>query len=87
LGKYFKQEGENADFDAYNEKAKILPWVILASFKGIELENCHYEQLLPYEANSLEAITAITPTAKPFRVILGDFVTTEDGTGIVHTAP
>ncbi|WP_323824288.1 hypothetical protein, partial [Pseudomonas aeruginosa] len=60
---------------------------ILASFKGIELENCHYEQLLPYEANSLEAITAITPTAKPFRVILGDFVTTEDGTGIVHTAP
>jgi isoleucyl-tRNA synthetase len=87
LGKYFKQEGENADFDAYNEKAKILPWVILASFKGIELENCQYEQLLPYEANSLEAITAITPTAKPFRVILGDFVTTEDGTGIVHTAP
>ncbi|MFX9696076.1 hypothetical protein ABTP07_19355, partial [Acinetobacter baumannii] len=53
LGKYFKQEGENADFDAYNEKAKILPWVILASFKGIELENCQYEQLLPYEANSL----------------------------------
>ncbi|MBX9779349.1 MAG: isoleucine--tRNA ligase [Chitinophagaceae bacterium] len=87
LGKYFKPEGENGDFNAYNEKAKILPWVILASFKGVELENCQYEQLLPYEANSLEAITAITPTAKPFRVMLGDFVTTEDGTGIVHTAP
>lgn len=87
LGKYFKPEGENGNFNAYNEKAKILPWVILASFKGVELENCQYEQLLPYEANSIEAITAITPTAKPFRVMLGDFVTTEDGTGIVHTAP
>jgi isoleucyl-tRNA synthetase len=46
-----------------------------------------YEQLLPYESNSLKAILAITPDAKPFRVISGDFVTTEDGTGIVHTAP
>lgn len=87
LGKYFKPEGENGDFDAYNEKTKILPWCILASFKGSELEGCAYEQLLPYEANSIEAIKAITPTAKPFRVMLGDFVTTEDGTGIVHTAP
>jgi isoleucyl-tRNA synthetase len=46
-----------------------------------------YEQLMPYKANSLEAIKTITPDAKPFRLILGDFVTTEDGTGIVHTAP
>ena len=42
---------------------------------------------MPSEANSLEEIQRQTPNAKPFRVILGDFVTTEDGTGIVHTAP
>lgn len=87
LGKYLKPEGENGDFDGYDEKAKILPYKILASFKGSAIENAAYEQLLPYEANSLEAIKEITPDAKPFRVIAGDFVTTEDGTGIVHTAP
>ena len=43
--------------------------------------------MLPYEANSIEEIKRQTPNAKPFRVLLGDFVTTEDGTGIVHTAP
>ena len=82
LGKYFKDEGQNADFDAYNEKAKILPWKIIAQIKGTELENCRYEQLMPYEANS-----AAVAGGDPFRIILGDFVTTEDGTGIVHTAP
>lgn len=87
LGKYFKPEGENASFEEFNEKTKLLPWTILANFKGSEIEGMEYEQLLPYASNSLEAILAITPDAKPFRVISGDFVTTEDGTGIVHTAP
>lgn len=87
LGKYFKPEVENGDFAGYDEKAKLLPWKILAEFKGSQVENCAYEQLLPYEANSLKAIKEITPDAEPFRVIVGDFVTTEDGTGIVHTAP
>ncbi|WP_439505436.1 isoleucine--tRNA ligase [Sediminibacterium sp.] len=87
LGKHFKPEGENASFEEFNEKTKLLPWTILASFKGAEIEGMEYEQLLPYESNSLAAILAITPDAKPFRVISGDFVTTEDGTGIVHTAP
>lgn len=87
LGKYFKPEGENGSFEEFNEKTKLLPWTILATFKGAEIEGMEYEQLLPYESNSLEAISAITPDAKPFRVISGDFVTTEDGTGIVHTAP
>jgi isoleucyl-tRNA synthetase len=82
LGKYFKEEGKDADFEAYNEKAKILPWKIITQFKGTELENCRYEQLMPYEANS-----AAVAGGDPFRIILGDFVTTEDGTGIVHTAP
>jgi len=87
LSKYFKTEGENGDFEGYNEKSKLLPWSILATFKGSAIEGAEYEQLLPYEANSLKAILDITPDAKPFRIICGDFVTTEDGTGIVHTAP
>jgi len=82
LGKYFKEEGENGDFEGYNAEVKLLPWKILAEFKGSEIEGCRYEQLLPYEGN-----TAEIAGGDPFRVIVGDFVTTEDGTGIVHTAP
>ena len=85
--RYFKEEGQNADFAAYKEGDKIVPWKVLTNFKGKEIEGIDYEQLLPFEANSLEKIKAETPDAKPFRVLLGDFVTTEDGTGIVHTAP
>ncbi len=87
LPKYFKEEGRDGDFDGYNEKQKILPWKVLSEFKGSELEGCEYEQLLPYEANSPAVIEEIQPGAKPFRILSGDFVTTEDGTGIVHTAP
>jgi isoleucyl-tRNA synthetase len=67
LGKYFKPEGENGSFEEFNEKTKLLPWTILANFKGSEIEGMEYEQLLPYESNSLKAILAITPDAKPFQ--------------------
>ena len=87
LQKYFKEEGKDGDFASHKEGDKIIPWKILAEFKGKQLEGCQYEQLLPYEANSLEKIQEITPGAKPFRVMVDSFVTTEDGTGIVHTAP
>ncbi|MBB1286110.1 isoleucine--tRNA ligase [Flavisolibacter sp. BT320] len=87
LQKYFKAEGENGDFSSYKEGDKVIPYRILAEFKGKELEEVEYEQLLPAEANSLEAVRAITPDAQPWRVLLGDFVTTEDGTGVVHIAP
>lgn len=87
VGKYFKAEQENADFASYQNDGKNLPYTILKEFKGKEIEGSEYEQLLPYEANSMSVITDITPDAKPFRVLTGDFVTTEDGTGIVHTAP
>ncbi len=87
VSKYLKEEGRDGDFAAYKEADKIIPWTIIASFKGSELEGIQYEQLLPSEANSIEKIQEITPDAQPFRVIVGDFVTTEDGTGIVHTAP
>ncbi|MER3470514.1 MAG: isoleucine--tRNA ligase [Chitinophagaceae bacterium] len=87
VGKYFKPEGKNGDFENYNAEVKLLPWKILAEFKGHQLEGVEYEQLMPAPANSLDAVHAITPDAKPWRILLGDFVTTEDGTGIVHTAP
>ncbi|MEO6255016.1 MAG: isoleucine--tRNA ligase, partial [Ferruginibacter sp.] len=99
--KYFKAESENGNFGDYSDKLKdpegskippsggggAAPWKIILEFKGKELEGIEYEQLLPSEANTLEKIQEITPGAQPFRVITGDFVTTEDGTGIVHTAP
>jgi len=82
LGKYFKPEAENTGFEAYTPESKALPWTILGEFKGSQLEELRYEQLLPYEANTPEKAGG-----DPFRILLGDFVTTEDGTGIVHTAP
>jgi len=91
LGKFFKAEQENASVEAYLElvasnpsKAVLapLPWAILHTCKGSDLEGIRYEQLLPFEGNTKE-ITG----GDPWRVITGDFVTTEDGTGIVHTAP
>ncbi|MBL7683501.1 MAG: isoleucine--tRNA ligase [Flavipsychrobacter sp.] len=82
VGKHFKAEGQDADFAAYGAEQKIIPWTIIKEFKGKDIEGCRYEQLLPYEGNTAE-ITG----GDPWRVITGDFVTTEDGTGIVHTAP
>ena len=87
LSKYFKEEGREADFAAYKEGDKVLPWKIIANCSGKQLEGCSYEQLLPFDANSMESITGLSPDAKPFRVLADSFVTTEDGTGIVHTAP
>lgn len=87
IGKFLKAEGENGDFENFTADTKLLPWKIIAEFKGKQIEESTYEQLLPYEANSTAVIESNSPGAKPFRVIVGDFVTTEDGTGIVHTAP
>src|SRR5690606_8364018 len=65
-------------FDTYADSdKKILPWSIVAEFTGSQLKDIEYEQLLPY----------VQPSKPAFRVLVGDFVTTEDGTGIVHTAP
>ena len=87
LGKYFKAEEENGDPAAYGPSSKSLPWKILLSFRGADIAGCRYEQLIPTEAGNLAAIRKIEPDADPFRIVTGDFVTTEDGTGIVHTAP
>ncbi len=79
VGKHFKAEGENVSFEDYKGGDKIIPWEIKGAFKGAKLLGIHYHQLMPYVTNEdLEK--------NAFRVIPADFVTTEDGTGIVHTA-
>ncbi len=79
VAKYFKKEGENASFQDYKGGDKIIPWQIVNQFKGSALVGIKYHQLMPYVSNeNLEK--------NAFRVIPADFVTTEDGTGIVHTA-
>lgn len=87
LSKYFKEEGRDISFNDHKEGDKILPWKVITTFKGAELDGLKYNQLLPFQANSVDRIREITPDADPFKVITGDFVTTEDGTGIVHMAP
>jgi isoleucyl-tRNA synthetase len=79
LGKHFKNEANDLDFDAYHGGDKLIPWTVTAEFTGKELVGLRYHQLMEYVTNDdLEK--------NAFRVIPGDFVTTEDGTGIVHTA-
>ncbi len=77
VGKYFNEKGKDGDFSKYNDGDKIIPWKEVFSFKGNFLEGIEYEQLMPY----------VQPESAAFRVIIGDFVTTEDGTGVVHTSP
>lgn len=73
---YFQAEGENMDFNAFERGNKIVPWRIVGEWKGSDLVGMEYEQLLPF----------CNPGEGAFRVIPGDYVTTEDGTGIVHIA-
>ena len=80
FGKGFFASEEESDFDKVKNGDKQLPYKILAEAKGADLVGIKYEQLLPY------ALPYQNPE-NAFRVISGDFVTTEDGTGIVHTAP
>ncbi|HRN80721.1 MAG TPA: isoleucine--tRNA ligase, partial [Ferruginibacter sp.] len=87
LPSFFKAEQQDADEQAYKQGDKSVPWRVLLTVRGSELAGARYEQLLPFESNTLEKIKETTPDADPFRIITGDFVTTEDGTGIVHTAP
>ncbi|KFF14591.1 isoleucyl-tRNA synthase [Chryseobacterium soli] len=73
-------EGSHEDFANYTSESKTIPYQILKEFTGIKLTGTQYEQLVPW-------FTPNDAPEKAFRVILGDFVTTEDGTGIVHIAP
>ncbi len=80
VSKHFKAEGSGIALADYKPGDKIIPWEVVASFKGEDLVGIRYHQLLPYISNELLE-------EKAFRVIKGDFVTTEDGTGIVHSSP
>lgn len=75
---YFNAAGKDVDLAEYKKGDKIIPWKEVTRYKGTDLVGMEYEQLLPF----------IKPMSDgAFRVIPGDYVTTEDGTGIVHIAP
>ena len=78
IGKYFKAENSNIKFSDYKTGSKDLPFKIVSGYLGADFHNIIYEQLLPY---------AQPERGDAFKVLMGDFVTTEDGTGIVHIAP
>ena len=76
MSHFFNPKAENASFEDYNKGDKLIPYQVVKTLKGSELVGLHYEQLIPW----------MTPGEGAFRVIPGDYVTTEDGTGIVHIA-
>lgn len=80
LSKPYVESTSDIDFNSYKNGDKSIPFKITREFKGSDLLSIPYEQLLPYSL-------PFENTDKAFRVIPGDFVTTEDGTGIVHIAP
>ncbi|UCE94288.1 MAG: isoleucine--tRNA ligase, partial [Flavobacteriaceae bacterium] len=80
FGKKYKLAKDSEEFKSYQEGDKFIPYSVLAECKGSELVGIRYEQLLKF------ALPYQNPE-NAFRVIAGDYVTTEDGTGIVHTAP
>ncbi len=80
LYSHFKKENENKDFSEYNKGDKEIPFKVLTECKGKELIGIEYEQLMPW-------IQPMESEGEAFKVIGGDYVTTEDGTGIVHIAP
>ncbi len=78
LGNWFKPDQAELDFNAFQPDDKKIPYRETGAFKGTDFENIDYEQLLPY----------VQPEdGDAFKVVIGDFVSTEDGTGIVHIAP
>ncbi|MGI4740145.1 MAG: isoleucine--tRNA ligase [Janthinobacterium lividum] len=84
VSRYFSEKGAAAPFEGYAEgDKKVLPWRIEAEFTGADLVGIHYERLFNTEAG----YPHFEGEENAFRVIVGDFVTTEDGTGIVHISP
>ena len=86
---HFNRKAEGLALDAYKPGDKLVPFEVVGEYKGPELVGMEYEQLLPWvkpiEVDEQDAWH--DASAKAFRVIPGDYVTTEDGTGIVHIAP
>ena len=78
FGKYFSEKNSELKLSDYSAGDKNIPYQIIKEVKGTDLEGLRYEQLLAY---------AQPEEGDAFKVLIGDFVTTEDGTGIVHLAP
>lgn len=88
LAAHFNPAGAEMPLGEYKQGDKVVPYKVIAEYKGIDLVGMHYAQLFPWVkpvAKSGDAI--VDASADAFRVIPGDYVTTEDGTGIVHIAP
>lgn len=79
VSRYFESQEakDDSSFENYTHETKDIPWRIIEKFKGKDLLNTKYNQLLPY----------VKPDGDAFKIIHADFVTTSDGTGIVHIAP
>lgn len=77
MGGLFNAKAKDLALEDYKNDGKLIPYKVVGEWKGSELAGMEYEQLIPW----------VNPGEGAFKVIVGDFVTTEDGTGIVHIAP
>ena len=84
---YFKPEGAEKPLDEYTVGDKVIPYKVIAEFKGSDLLDIKYKQLFPWVKPVDKIDDKIVGNDNGFRVIPGDYVTTDDGTGIVHIAP
>ena len=84
---YFAADGAEKDFADYKAGDKVVPYRVIAEFSGSDLVGIAYEQLFPWVKPVDKIGDKIVVNENGFRVIPGDYVTTEDGTGIVHIAP
>ena len=87
LNAYFAAEGAELALDSYKQGDKVIPYKVIAEFTGADLVGMKYEQLFPWVKPVDKIDGKIVGNDNGFRVIPGDYVTTEDGTGIVHIAP
>lgn len=87
LNAYFAAEGAELALDSYKQGDKVIPYKVIAEFTGAELVGMKYEQLFPWVKPVDKIDGKIVGNDNGFRVIPGDYVTTDDGTGIVHIAP
>ena len=88
LAAHFNPAGAEMPLEEYKAGDKIVPYKVIAEYKGSDLVGMHYAQLFPWvKPVKKEGENVVDASAEAFRVIPGDYVTTEDGTGIVHIAP
>ena len=88
LAAHFNPAGTELPLEEYKAGDKVVPYRVIAEYKGTDLVGMHYEQLFPWVKPIVKDGDRIADaSADAFRIIPGDYVTTEDGTGIVHIAP